>query len=161
MNVEIRTEAAQFLEKKYINGILVAVLPTSLSSYLRTILLPFPCLYFHLLFSSSRLIVSSCFSYLFCHFSFFPSLSQYFLSPPCTCLSLNHSSPFFLGVSFLLSFYLLSLCFFDLTFCLPLLASGGISLPIAHLSPSVCISALSVRPPINQISPKELWPRSP
>ncbi len=103
MNLEIGTEAAQFLEKEYINGIIVAVLPTSLSSYLRTLLLPFPCLYFHLLFSSSRLLYSPLIL-LCCQFSFFPSLSQYFLFPPCTCLSLCHSSLRFFPVIFLFTF---------------------------------------------------------
>ncbi len=32
MNVEIGTEAAQFAEKEYINGIFVAVQPTSVST---------------------------------------------------------------------------------------------------------------------------------
>jgi hypothetical protein len=93
------------------------------------------------------LLLSSCFSFLFCHFSFFPSLYQYFLSPPCICLSFPYV--ILLCVSFLLSFCFLSPGFFYLIFC-PLYWPLAVLVYLSPIYPHRSLSLGSLGPLSNQ-----------
>ncbi len=118
-----------YLRSSVLLSSLPTSLPTSLSSHLQPPLLPLPCLYFHLLFSSSRLLYSPLilFSFLCCNSpSSLPFPKTFFR------LSLYHSSPRLFPAFFLFTFSM----FFLSHLLPPAMASGGISLPIAHLSPS-------------------------